>query len=106
MVCQLIAVATSTLNLLVQMIVFVTSVSWLITMISVLMLRLKHPEIHPPFQMPLYPVTLIVSFLTILFMMTRFTKTAMVIGCIWIASAVLIYLLFTKTGLKQFCKRE
>ena len=105
-VCQLIAVATSTLNLLVQMIVFVTSVSWLITMISVLMLRLKHPEIHPPFQMPLYPVTLIVSFLTILFMMTRFTKTAMVIGCIWIASAVLIYLLFTKTGLKQFCKRE
>lgn len=105
MVCQMAAVATSTLNLLVQMIVFVTSVSWLITMISVLMLRLKHPEIHPPFQMPCYPVTLIVSFLTILFMMTRFTKTAMLIGCIWIASSILIYLAFTKTGLKRFCSK-
>ena len=105
MVCQLFAVATSTLNLLVQMIVFVTSVSWLITMISVLMLRLRHPEIRTPFKMPFYPVTLVVSFLTILFMMTRFTRTAMLIGCLWILSSAVIYLLFTKTGLKKFCSK-
>lgn len=105
MVCQLFAVVTSTLNLLVQMIVFVTSISWLITMISVLMLRIKHPEIHPPFRMPCYPVTLIVAFLTILFMMTRFTPAAMIIGCVWILLGILVYLVFTKTNLSRFCEK-
>lgn len=104
MTCQLIAVLTSTLNLLVQMVVFVTSVSWLITMISVLMLRLRHPEIHPPFKTPCYPFTLIAAFLTILFMMTRFTPKAMTIGCVWIALGILIYLVFTKTALCRYCE--
>ena len=104
MSCQLIAVLTSTLNLLVQMVVFVTSISWLITMVSVLVLRLRHPEIHPPFRMPCYPVTLIAAFLTILFMMTRFTPMAMTIGCIWIVFGICIYLAFTKTFLRRYCE--
>ena len=104
MSCQLIAVLTSTLNLVVQMVVFVTSISWLITMVSVLMLRLRHPEIHPPFRMPCYPITLIAAFLTILFMMTRFTPMAMTIGCIWIVFGIFIYFAFKKTFLRRYCE--
>ncbi len=106
MVCQLIAAATSTLNLLVQMIVFVTSVSWLITLTSALVLRVKHPEIKPPFRMPGYPVILILAFAVLIFMMTRFTPTAILIGCLWILLGILVYLAFTRTGLKRFCEKS
>ena len=41
MVCQIVVAATGTINLLVQMIVFVTSVSWLITLICSVILRRK-----------------------------------------------------------------
>lgn len=105
MVCQLVAAATSTLNLLVQMIVFVTSVSWIITLISVLVLRIKHPHIKPAFRMPGYPVILILAFAILVFMMTRFTTTAMIIGSVWILLGILVYLAFTKTGLKRFCEK-
>ena len=106
MVCQLVVAATGTINLLVQMIVFVTSVSWLITLICSLILRQKHPEIHPPFKMPGYPVILIIAFIILLFMMTRFTIPAMSIGTVWILLGVGIYLTFTKTELKKFCKKS
>ena len=106
MVCQLVVAATGTINLLVQMIVFVTSVSWLITLICSLILRQKHPEIHPPFKMPGYPVILIIAFIILLFMMTRFTIPAMSIGTVWILLGVGIYLAFTKTGLKKSCKKS
>lgn len=105
MVCQIVAVATSTLQLLVQMIVFVTSVSWLITLISASVLRRRHPEIKPAFRMPLYPLTLILAFLALVILMTRFTARAMIIGCVWIALGILVYFAFTKTGLKKFCEK-
>lgn len=106
MVCQLVVCATGTIDLLVQMIVFVTSVSWLITLISALALRVKHPEIDPPFKMPLYPVSLIASFAILVFMMTRFTAKAMIIGCGWIVLGILVYLAFTHTGLKKYCYKS
>src|SRR5699024_2877426 len=98
MVCQIVVAATGTINLLVQMIVFVTSVSWLITLICSVILRRKFPDIHPPFRMPGYPVILILAFAILVFMMTRFTAQAMIIGSIWIVLGIGIYLAFTKTG--------
>ena len=106
MVCQLIVAATGTINLLVEMIVFVTSISWLITLVCALIRRKKYPEVKPPFQMPGYPVILIIAFLVLLFMMTRFTAKAMTIGTIWILLGVGIYFLFTHTGLKKYCEKR
>lgn len=106
MVCQIFVSATGTVDLLVQMIVFVTSVSWIITLISALVLRTKHPEINPAFKMPLYPWILIVAFGILIFMMTRFTAQAMLIGCGWIVLGAAVYFIFTKTGLKKFCEKS
>ena len=106
MVCQIVVAATGTINLLVQMIVFVTSVSWLITLICSVILRRKFPDIHPPFRMPGYPVILILAFAILVFMMTRFTAQAMIIGSIWIVLGIGIYLAFTKTGLRKFCEKS
>ena len=105
MCCQLVVAATGTIELLVEMIVFVTSVSWLITLICALIRRVKYPDVVPPFKMPGYPVILIIAFAVLIFMMTRFTAKAMIIGTIWILLGVGIYFLFTHTGLKTFCKK-
>ena len=56
--------------------------------------------------MPGYPVILIIAFIILLFMMTRFTIPAMSIGTVWILLGVGIYLTFTKTELKKFCKKS
>lgn len=106
MCCQLIAAATGTLVLLVQMIVFVTSVSWLITLVSGLVLRVKHPEIDPPFKMPGYPFILILAFAILVFMMTRFTIEAMGIGCVWLIIGGSVFFLFTRTKLSRFCEKQ
>ena len=105
MICQLFVAATGTIDLLVQMIVFVTSVSWLITLVCAAILRQKFPQIHPPFKMPGYPAVLIAAFVILIFMMTRFTAAAIIIGIVWSILGVSIYLAFTRTGLKKFCKK-
>lgn len=105
MACQLVVAATGTIDLLVQMIVFVTSISWLITLVSALILRRNYPQIHPPFKMPGYPVILVVAFAVLIFMMTRFTARAMTIGIIWILLGIGIYFVFTRTGFKKFCEK-
>ena len=105
MFCQIIVAFCGVLELVVQMVVFVTSVSWTITLICAAVLRIRYPKIKPPFQMPAYPFTLIAAFGILIFIMTRFTKQAIVIGCIWILIGIGLFLLFTQTPLKRYCKK-
>ena len=88
------------------MIVFVTAVCWFITMICLFFLRKKHPEINAPFRTPLYPVTLIVAFIALVFMISRLSNQAELIGTCWILFGVVVYLLFHKTGLKKYCRKK
>lgn len=105
-VCQIIVSQSFVKNLLIQMIVFVTSVSWLISIICLVPLRRKHPELKPQFRTPLYPVTLIVALVILAFLMTRFSTKAITIGLCWILLGAIVFLLFAKTPLKKFCNPE
>ncbi len=105
MCCQIVVAFGGALELVVQMVVFVTSVSWTITLICVAVLRIRYPEVKPPFRMPMYPFTLITAFGILVFIMTRFTVQAMIIGIVWILIGISLFLLFTKTPLKRYCKK-
>ncbi len=103
---QIILAATGLLFLIAQMIVFVTAICWFITMICLWYMRRKHPEIIAPFRTPLYPVTLIVAFVALVFMITRLSGTAKLVGTCWILFGAVVYLLFHKTGLKKYCQKK
>lgn len=98
---QLLLAFTGLINLIAQMIVFVTAVCWLISMVCLYFLRKKN--IKAPFRAPCYPVILVLSFIALIFMMSRLARAAIIIGTCWIIFGIAVYFLFNKTGLKKFC---
>jgi len=91
------------MSLLVQMIVFVTSVSWIISTTCLLFLRIKHPEQKAPFRTPGYPFTLILAYAGLLVMVSRLAPKAIIVGICWLACGIVLYFLFKKTKLNKYC---
>ena len=103
---QMLLAVTGLMFLLVQMIVFVTSVSWIISTTCLVFLRRKHPETKAPFRTPGYPVTLILAYIGLFVMVSRLAPKAILVGSIWLAFGVIIYFAFKKTSLKRFCENR
>lgn len=101
---QLVLVITGAMSIITQMTVFVTSLSWIITIICLVFLREKHKEIKPEFRAPAYPIIVILASAALIFMLTKLNMNAIKIGSYWIAGGVVIYYLFKKTSLKMFCE--
>lgn len=90
---QVILAWTGLLFLLVEMIVFVTSIAWAITCLCVFGLRRNRPEIQPKIKTPLYPVTPILAVILSAFLCRQLSSKALLVGTIWIGIGIAIYLI-------------
>ena len=105
-IAQLLLALSGSIIFIVQMVVFVTSVSWIISTTCVIFLRRNHPEIRAPFRTPGYPVMLILAYACLVFIFTRLALSAVLVSAAWILSGILCYFLFKNTGLKKLCSGE
>lgn len=96
--------ATGMIYVILQMVAFVTAISWIVSCICVYALRKNRQDINPSFKVPLYPITPAVAIALSLFMIIRLSVQAIMIGCIWIILGIVLYFLFKFTSLKKFCK--
>ncbi|NYB74678.1 amino acid permease [Sedimentibacter hydroxybenzoicus DSM 7310] len=101
---MLVLAATGMIYVILQMVAFVTAVSWIVSCICVYGLRKNRKDVNPLFKTPLYPITPAVAVVLSLFMISRLSSQAIMIGCAWIIFGFVLYLLFRFTGLKKFCK--
>lgn len=104
MICQLLIAATGLVTIVLMMVSFVTAFSWIITCICMFRMRKEPEKFHPGFRCPGFPVTPIVAIALTVFMISRMEIMAIVVGCSWLVVCALLYVLFTKTALKKFCK--
>ncbi|MPM06867.1 putative amino acid permease YhdG [bioreactor metagenome] len=86
---------------LVSLSVCATSISWVITIFSSIVLRKK--GVRASFRAPGYPITPVIAIFGLAFMFIRLSKTAIIMTVIWFVLGVFAYLLFNKTGLKNYC---
>ncbi len=102
---QLILAFTGLLMLIVEMIVFVTSISWLISLVCLVFIRRQHPKLTASkFHAPLYPLSLMIAFVGLAVMVSRLTSEALLVGGTWIIAGMIFFALFRKTMLKKFCR--
>ena len=103
---QILLAITGLMNLLVQMIVFVTSISWIISTTCLVFLRKKYPDIKAPFRAPGYPITLFLAYGGLILMLSRLAAAAIVIGTCWLGLGIILFYVFQKTGLSRFCEQK
>lgn len=103
---MLILAWTGLVSIILQMVAFVTAFSWIISCVCIFALRKNRPEVIPAFCVPLYPFTPIAAIGLSIFMITRMDGQAILIGGAWIVIGMIVYCLFSKTGLKRFCSQE
>jgi len=89
---------------LVSLAVCSQAISWVITLISSMILRKK--GIKAPFHAPLYPITPIIAICGLAFMFVRLSTTAIIMTIVWVAAGFIVYMLFNKTGLKKHCNTK
>jgi amino acid transporter len=94
---------TGLVSIIMQMVVFVTVCSWIITCVCLMALRTKRKDIVSPFRVPFYPVTPILAIGISLFMMMRLAPMAILIGVAWMALGAVLYFVFSKTPLRRYC---
>lgn len=103
MVAQLLIAATGLVNIVLQMVSFVTAFSWIVTCICMFRMRKERGKYHPTFRCPLFPVTPVVAIALAVFMIMQMEPTALIVGFSWLAISVVLYYVFTKTSLKKYC---
>lgn len=86
---------------LVSLSVCATSISWVITVISAIVLRRK--GVKASFRAPGYPITPIIAIVGLAYMFIRLSRTAIIMTVIWVIAGIVIYLIFNKTSLKNTC---
>ena len=96
-----ICLSGSMIYVLVSLSVCVTIVSWVITTISSIVMRSR--GIRSPFRTPGYPITPIIAVAGLAFMFTRLATQAIIMSIIWVIIGIVVYILFSKTSLKNMC---
>lgn len=96
-----ICLSGSMIYVLVSLSVCATIVSWVITTVCSIMLRVK--GVKTPFRAPGYPITPIIAIIGLAFMFTRLAQQAIIMTIIWAIVGIVVYFLFNKTGLKNSC---
>ena len=91
----------SAINTLVALSVCATIVSWVITTVCAIVVRLRGEK--APFRAPGYPITPIIAVAGLIFMFTQLETLAIIMTVIWVVIGIVVYLLFRKTGLKSHC---
>lgn len=86
---------------LVSLSVCATSISWVITVISSIVMRRQ--GIKAPFRAPGYPITPLIAICGLAFMFVRLSRTAIIMTIIWVIAGIIIFYLFNKTSLKNKC---
>lgn len=98
--------ATGLVTIIMQMVAFVTSCTWIINCICLFGLRKNRKDVTPQFRCPLFPFMPILSIILIIFMMTKMKGTAILIGLIWLVLGAVLRVLLTKTGLRKYCHAQ
>ncbi len=106
MLGMIVLAATGLIMTIMQMVAFVTVLSWIISCICLIVLRCKYKKVKAPFRTPLYPLTPVLAIALSVYMLTRLSLTAVLIGTGWLVTAFLVYFLFNKTSLKRFCNEK
>ena len=88
---------------LVSLSVCSTAISWVISVISSVVLRKQ--GVQAPFRAPGFPITPIIAVVGLAFMFIRLSKTAIIMTIIWVIIGIVVYYLFHKTGLKARCNQ-
>lgn len=91
----------SAINTLVALSVCATIVSWVITTICAITVRVRGEK--APFRAPGYPITPIIAIAGLVFMFTQLELLAIIMTIIWVIVGIIVYFLFRKTGLKNMC---
>ena len=91
----------SAINTLVALSVCATIVSWVITTVCAIVVRLRGEK--TPFRAPGYPITPIIAVAGLIFMFTQLETLAIIMTVIWVVIGIVVYFLFRKTGLKSHC---
>ena len=96
-----ICLSGSMIYVLVSLSVCATIVSWVITTVCAIVLRMR--KVKTPFRAPGYPVTPVLAILGLGFMFTRLAQQAIIMTVIWAIGGIVVYFLFNKTSLKNTC---
>ena len=96
-----ICLSGSMIYVLVSLSVCATIVSWVITTVCAIVLRMR--KVKTPFRAPGYPVTPVLAILGLVFMFTRLAQQAIIMTVIWAIGGIVVYFLFNKTSLKNTC---
>ena len=97
---------SATLTFLVQCNVFVTAVSWLISMACQIVLRVRHKDIVSPMRCPLFPVVPIAAIALSLYMLSKLKAGNLLTGCLILAFAAVLYVIFYHTPAKALCDQK
>ena len=95
--------STGLVAFIMQMVAFLNSCTWIVNCICVFGLRKNRKDITPEFKCPLFPLTPVLAIILSIFMITKMKFTAIIIGLIWFAIGIILYLLFHFTGMKKYC---
>lgn len=96
------ALTGSMVYTLVSLTVCATIVSWVLTVISSLIVRYGK-KVKTPFHAFGYPVVPIIAIAGLIFMFTRLAKNGIIMTIVWDALGIIVFFLFQKTGLKKMC---
>lgn len=101
---QIFLMLTGFISIITEMTVFVTSASWIITIVCLVYLRKKHSDRKVPFRAPFYPLIAVAAFICLAFIMTRLSQKAILIGIGWVIAGLAVWLIFHKTNMKRYCR--
>lgn len=97
----------SALDTLVSLVVTATAVSWVISVAS--SIRAHQKGVKAPFRLKafwLVSVIAIVGLVAIFVRLAQTNLTGIIMTCVWTAIGIVVYLLFSKTGLKKTCNER
>ena len=98
--------ATGLVIFIMQMVAFVTACCWIVNMICLFGLRKFRKDVTPEVRCPFFPVTPILGIGFAVFMITRMSINAVIVGAIWLVIGGICYLIFNKTSVKKYCYKS
>lgn len=98
--------ATGLVVFIMQMVAFVTACCWIINIVCLFGERKNRPDVDPQVKCPGYPVIPILAIAVAVYMISKMSLKAVGVGAIWLVLGLICYLLFTKTGIRNYCYKE